>query len=181
MRTFLKIMFAALVALVAARGFCGTGATEKWVANYVSNYVAQAVDTSAQVQRWSENGTNYMVYKGVTMSYEDATERALKITEDTAASRAAGVAKGTRFALADELAGVFVCRGWVVGVTTNGPYLVRGTYSNGSVEAAGTPFYSRRDGLYTWFVDASTQKFARVSCTLLQKGVESEILREAGQ
>ena len=181
MRICRNILLVAAAALLAANGFCGVGATEAWVSNYVSNYVARTVDTSALVQRWSEGGTNYLAYNGVTMSYEDATEFALKITEDTAASRAAGITKGMRFALADSGAGVFVCSGWVIGVTTNGPYLTRGGYSNGSVEAAGMPYYSRREGLYTWFVNASTQNFARVSCTMLQPGVAGEILREAGQ
>ena len=182
MRTCRKnILVAAAAMLASATAWAGRGATEAWVANYVSNYVAQAVEPSAQTRRWAENGTNYIEYAGARIAYEEATELALKITGDTAASRAEGVTNGICFAMADADTGIFVRAGWVIGVTTNGPYLVRGIYADGAVEAAGTAHESRAFGVQTWFVDAGTNQFARVSQTLLQPGVARRIIEEARQ
>lgn len=183
MRTCRKILLVAAAALLSATAWGGIGATHAWVANYVSNYVSRAVAPTSRAQQWSESGTNYMVYGGYTMYYEDATETALKIVESTEASRLAGVTNGLCFALANAETGVFVAPGWVVGVTSNGPYLVRGVYSNGAVNAASsaTQYGARADGIQTWFVDAATNRFARVARTLLQPGVAARILREAGQ
>lgn len=183
MQTCRKILLVAAAAFAAACGFCGTGATEAWVANYVSNFVGNAVAPSSRVEQWKENGTNYMSYGGVTMFYEDATETALKIVESTEASRLAGVTNGLCFALADAEAGVFVAPGWVAAITTNGPYLVRGVYSGGAVAASptATQYGARIEGVQTWFIDVASNKFARVARTLLQPGVAARILREAGQ
>ena len=93
MRTFGKIVFTALVAMVAARGFCGTGATEKWVANYVSNYVERTA--SAAVSITTTNGATTYASGGYRLVVEDSTEKALAIVEQTALSAAGGYTNGT--------------------------------------------------------------------------------------
>ncbi len=93
MRTFRKILLVAAAALLAANGFCGVGATEKWVANYVSNYVAQAAQAAVSVT--STNGVTTYASGGYRIVIEDATERGLYIIAQSALSAGGGYTNGT--------------------------------------------------------------------------------------
>ncbi len=161
MRTCRKILLVAF-ALLAARSFGGIGATEAWVANYVSNFVSK----SASPRQWQKDGTNYITNGGITLSFEPATEYALKVAEDTAASRALGITNNLIFARLD--GSNFVHRPFLVGLDADGLYL-----SNGSSRWQGMLY-----GVQTWIVDAATNRICRLAYTYIQPEVEAGILKE---
>ena len=99
MRNFWKTMFAGALALVAANGHCGTGATEKWVANYVSNYVERTA--SAAISITTTNGATTYASGGYRLVVEDASVKGLYISEQTELSAAGGYTNGTVLARVD--------------------------------------------------------------------------------
>ena len=93
MRTLRKTIPAAVAALAAGLAFGGTGATQKWVANYVSNYVERTA--SAAVSITTTNGATTYASGGYRLVVEASTEKALAIVEQTALSAAGGYTNGT--------------------------------------------------------------------------------------
>lgn len=165
-----------LICMAAAIAFGAVAqsrmATEEWVKRYVRDHAAGTSGAQTRL----DGGTNYVSYGGYTMSYEAATEDGLVVSEDTAASRAAGITNGLCFALADAEVGYYVRPGWIIGVTTNGPWLARGTWEGGTAATNGLAWASSAIGMYTWFVDGGGTAFARVSRTLLQPGVAAKLI-----
>ncbi len=81
MRTCRKILLVAAAVFAAAHGFCGVGATQTWVANYVSNFVAGA--SAGRVEVASTNGVATFSCNGWRLEVEESSEKALAIVEDT--------------------------------------------------------------------------------------------------
>ena len=93
MRTYRKILLAAVASMAAAPGFCGIGATQAWVANYVSNYVERTAQAAISVT--TTNGATAYSAGGWRIEIEEATEKGLYIIEQTALSAAGGYTNGT--------------------------------------------------------------------------------------
>ena len=169
MRTCQKILVVAAAALVATQGFCGIGATQTWVANYVSNYVSSAA-VAASRTTVDENGvTHYSFPGGIDITCEPATETALVLKRATATAKAAGWTDGLIFAYAGG------------GIYRNGGKVITATPTNLVCSIAGAGCASVLDGRTTWMARADGVRLVSIAQTMIQPAVATRILERGAE
>ncbi len=157
-----KIVLTALATAVSTVSFARSkAATEAWVMNYVSNQVATVKATMTETHTngvttisISENNTNLIV------TVEDPIMPALVLRDCAEVLAACGITNSMIFAHTGS------------GVYLNGANVIRSTATNLVLNAT---YQSREFGGSAWFVDAATNRLARVSMTLVQPSVASRL------
>ncbi len=150
MKTTLAI--AALLA-AAAHAFAGTGATQTWVANFVTNYVDAAIVATRPVA----GGTAFTA-GDETIVLEEATVPALVVHDPRPAALSAGLSDGSLFAWSES-----------DGAWRHGQLLMLTSRTNALVVVGGTPYSwaSWRPGL--WLCDAQTNWLCRIASTTVAR------------
>lgn len=157
-----KIILTALAIALSTASFARSkAATEAWVMSYVSNQVAAVKATMTETHTngvttisISENGTNLVV------TVEDPIVPALVLHDCAVALTSAGITNSMIFAHTGS------------GVYLNGANIIHSTATNLVLNAT---YQSREFGGSAWFVDAATNRLARVSMTLVQPSVASRL------
>lgn len=162
-RNLLLVVLLVAFAMLAARSMAGIGATEAWVANYVSNYVAQtASELAAKTTIADSNGWYVAEVNGYEVRAEKPTERALVCTDATPASAACGITNGV--VLAE------TTNGW-----RNASLLIPATSTNMWFEANGVRYDGAARGARCWLVGGGVD-FAGFALVLISKTYAGTLL-----
>lgn len=170
MRTCQKILVVAAAAMLAARAWGGTGATQAWVANYVSNYVGSVVTPAVAVSN-STDGTWYAM-DGNRLFVEKQTEFCLAVMEQTELSASLGYTNDCIFA---KVPGESLYR--------HGPLTIVDTPTNFYTTAGGVTYESVKIGKAYWLAlvgGGQTNLFCHLCGTYLGPSQVEAILAIGG-